>query len=79
MSGMSMQMDNRAKHETNLDPTEVDRFARIADEWWDPSGKFAPLHKLAPARLAYLRDTICRHHGRDVRSGLRPLAGLSGV
>jgi 2-polyprenyl-6-hydroxyphenyl methylase/3-demethylubiquinone-9 3-methyltransferase len=59
-----------------LDPAEVETFARIASEWWDPNGKFRPLHKLGPARLAFLRKHLVRHFQRpDER--LRPLEGLS--
>lgn len=47
----------------------------MAAEWWDPAGKFGPLHKLGPVRLAYIRDRICAHFGRDARRA-RPLAGL---
>lgn len=46
-----------------IDPTEVDRFRKIANEWWDRSGKFSPLHKQTPARLSFIRDTIVQHFG----------------
>lgn len=59
----------------NLDPTEVERFARIASEWWDPAGKFAPLHRLGPARMTYLRDQLAAHFGRKLPAA-KPLAGL---
>jgi 2-polyprenyl-6-hydroxyphenyl methylase/3-demethylubiquinone-9 3-methyltransferase len=59
----------------NVDPAEVARFARIAGEWWDPAGKFAPLHRLTPARMSYLRDRIAAHFGRGLPAA-RPLAGL---
>jgi 2-polyprenyl-6-hydroxyphenyl methylase / 3-demethylubiquinone-9 3-methyltransferase len=58
-----------------IDPAEVEKFSKIADEWWDPSGKFKPLHKFNPARLAYIRDALCAHFARDPR-GKRPLEGL---
>lgn len=61
---------------STVDPDEVTRFAAVADAWWDPKGAFAPLHKLNPTRLAYIRDQICRHFGRDPRSA-RSLDGLS--
>lgn len=60
---------------STIDQTEVDRFSAMAAEWWDPTGKFKPLHKFNPVRLAYLRDTIAQQFGRDPRSA-RPLAGL---
>lgn len=64
-----------ASARTTVDDAEIARFSAIAAEWWDPTGKFKPLHKFNPVRLAYIRDTVCRHLGRD------PLAPspLSGV
>jgi 2-polyprenyl-6-hydroxyphenyl methylase/3-demethylubiquinone-9 3-methyltransferase len=58
-----------------VDPAEVAKFERMAAEWWDPDGKFKPLHKLNPVRLAYVRDRVCAHFGRDPNAG-RPFAGL---
>ena len=60
----------------SVDPEEVAKFAALAEEWWDPTGKFAPLHKFNPVRLGYIRDTVSKHFGRDARS-LRPFEGLS--
>jgi 2-polyprenyl-6-hydroxyphenyl methylase / 3-demethylubiquinone-9 3-methyltransferase len=60
---------------TNLDPAEIERFARIAGEWWDPKGKFAPLHRLGPARMTYLRDRLATHFERKLPAA-KPLAGL---
>lgn len=59
-----------------VDSAEVERFSRIADEWWDPAGKFAPLHRLSPVRIGYVRDRAAAHWRRDPLSG-RPLEGLS--
>jgi len=59
-----------------LDKSEVKRFAALAQEWWDPKGKFAPLHAMNPARLTYIRDRICAHAARDPRSPLS-LQGIS--
>jgi len=67
-----------ASAETTVDPVEVERFARIAGEWWDPVGKFAPLHRLNPVRIGYIRDRVAEHWRRDALSGA-PLAGLSLV
>jgi 2-polyprenyl-6-hydroxyphenyl methylase/3-demethylubiquinone-9 3-methyltransferase len=44
-----------------VDAADVARFSRIADEWWDEQGKFAPLHRLNPTRLQYLRAQITAH------------------
>ncbi|MBR9826474.1 MAG: bifunctional 2-polyprenyl-6-hydroxyphenol methylase/3-demethylubiquinol 3-O-methyltransferase UbiG [Alphaproteobacteria bacterium] len=57
----------------SIDPEEVEKFSRIAAEWWDPESKFKPLHKFNPIRLNFIRDTISAHFGR---SGERPLEGL---
>lgn len=59
----------------SIDPAEVEKFSKIADEWWDPFGKFKPLHKFNPARLGYIRDALCAHFGRNPRDK-RPLDGL---
>jgi 2-polyprenyl-6-hydroxyphenyl methylase/3-demethylubiquinone-9 3-methyltransferase len=60
---------------TTVDPAEIERFSRIAEEWWDPTGKFAPLHQLNPVRIGYIRDRAAAHWQRDALSG-RPLEGL---
>lgn len=52
----------------NVDPAEVERFSRIAAEWWDPKGKFAPLHRFNPVRLDFIRDRAAEHFGRDGRA-----------
>jgi len=67
-------MADRA-HST-VDEGEIERFSRIAEEWWDPKGKFAPLHRLNPLRLGYIRDRAASHWRRDPLSG-SPLEGLS--
>jgi 2-polyprenyl-6-hydroxyphenyl methylase/3-demethylubiquinone-9 3-methyltransferase len=61
---------------STVDEAEVERFSRIAEEWWDPRGKFAPLHRLNPVRLAFIRDRAAAHWRRDALAGL-PLEGLS--
>lgn len=60
---------------TTLDEAEVARFAAMADEWWDPHGKFRPLHALNPVRLGFIRDQVCAHFNRDALS-IRPFEGL---
>lgn len=61
-----------------IDDAEIAKFSALASEWWDPRGKFAPLHRLNPVRLAYIRDTACAHFGRDPNS-LSPFSDLSIV
>lgn len=65
----------RAAEGRNADPEEVARFGRLADKWWDANGVFRPLHQLAPARLAFIRETILRELGLP-GSGITPLKGV---
>lgn len=51
------------------------KFSALAAQWWDPAGKFAPLHKFNPVRLAFIRAEAVGHFSRDPRS-LRPFEGL---
>lgn len=50
---------------TTVDQAEVARFAAMAEEWWDPAGKFRPLHKFNPVRLRYIKQQVCANFGRD--------------
>ncbi len=47
---------------------ELARFSAIAEDWWDPNGKFKPLHRLNPVRLDYIRSRLCDHFQRDRRA-----------
>ncbi|MEL6948027.1 MAG: bifunctional 2-polyprenyl-6-hydroxyphenol methylase/3-demethylubiquinol 3-O-methyltransferase UbiG [Pseudomonadota bacterium] len=53
---------------TTIDQGEVDRFSALAKEWWNPTGKFKPLHKFNPVRLQYIRETVCAHFDRDPKA-----------
>ncbi|MFK7942500.1 MAG: bifunctional 2-polyprenyl-6-hydroxyphenol methylase/3-demethylubiquinol 3-O-methyltransferase UbiG [Paracoccaceae bacterium] len=48
-----------------VDPTEIAKFEAMAEEWWDPNGKFKPLHMLNPCRLGYIIDQVAAQFGRD--------------
>ena len=63
---------------STIDPAEVARFDAIARDWWDPKGPMAVLHKFNPVRLAFVRDEVCAHFGRDAKQ-MRALSGLSLV
>ncbi len=56
---------------------EVRRFAALGDEWWNPVGPMAALHRLNPTRLAWMRAAIAAHFGRDAKGAQPPLAGLT--
>ena len=60
----------------SVDPGEIAKFSAMAAEWWDPAGKFAPLHKFNPVRLGFIRDIAAAHFDRDPKS-LRPFEGLT--
>ena len=51
-----MNIDN--KNNQTDDQQEINKFSEMASEWWDPNGKFAPLHKFNPVRQEYLVDKI---------------------
>lgn len=59
----------------SVDPAEIAKFEAMAAEWWDPKGKFRPLHLMNPVRLDYIAAQIAAEFGRD-RRGLRPFEGL---
>jgi len=58
-----------------VDQAEIAKFEAMAEEWWDPNGKFKPLHMMTPCRLGYAVAQIAAQHGRDPKS-LRPFEGL---
>jgi 2-polyprenyl-6-hydroxyphenyl methylase/3-demethylubiquinone-9 3-methyltransferase len=70
-----MSMSSSGATGPTVDPAEVAKFSRLSAEWWDPKGKMAPLHKINPLRLAYIRDAACRKFSRNARS-LNCLSGL---
>ena len=59
-----------------MDAEEIARFSALAEEWWEPGGKFRALHRLNPVRLGYVRERALAHFGGDKRA-LKPLAGRS--
>jgi 2-polyprenyl-6-hydroxyphenyl methylase/3-demethylubiquinone-9 3-methyltransferase len=61
---------------STLDREEVERFAKLAGDWWDAKGPFKPLHRINPVRLTYIRDQLCQKFGRDPKGPLS-LSGLS--
>jgi 2-polyprenyl-6-hydroxyphenyl methylase / 3-demethylubiquinone-9 3-methyltransferase len=56
-----------ATTDPTIDAAEVERFAKLGAEWWDPRGKMAVLHKFNPVRLAYIRDHASARFGRDAK------------
>ncbi|WP_430465544.1 bifunctional 2-polyprenyl-6-hydroxyphenol methylase/3-demethylubiquinol 3-O-methyltransferase UbiG [Tabrizicola sp.] len=60
---------------TTIDPAEVAKFEAMAAEWWDPNGKFKPLHLMNPCRLDYITTQISAEFDRNL-AGTAPFAGL---
>ncbi|WP_295810268.1 bifunctional 2-polyprenyl-6-hydroxyphenol methylase/3-demethylubiquinol 3-O-methyltransferase UbiG [uncultured Nitratireductor sp.] len=61
--------------QTTIDRREIEHFSALAAEWWNPAGKMGVLHKFNPVRLAYIRDHVAAHFGRDPHTA-KPFAGL---
>ncbi|MFN3145015.1 MAG: bifunctional 2-polyprenyl-6-hydroxyphenol methylase/3-demethylubiquinol 3-O-methyltransferase UbiG [Paracoccaceae bacterium] len=61
--------------QSTVDAAEVAKFEAMAAEWWDPNGKFRPLHMLNPCRLDYITRQIAAEFDRDL-TGQAPFAGL---
>ena len=62
-------------HPNTVDEQEIAKFEAMAAEWWDPNGKFKPLHMLNPCRLDYITRQIAAEFGRDLTDD-KPFAGL---
>lgn len=60
---------------TTVDPAEVAKFEAMAAEWWDPKGKFKPLHMLNPCRLDYISQQIAAEFDRNLGDE-KPFSGL---
>jgi 2-polyprenyl-6-hydroxyphenyl methylase/3-demethylubiquinone-9 3-methyltransferase len=77
MSTTANTLPSAADHAagSSVNPEDVARFSAIAEQWWDPTGKFAPLHKFNPVRLGFIREQALARFGRD--AGVRaPFEGL---
>ncbi|MCJ8334055.1 MAG: bifunctional 2-polyprenyl-6-hydroxyphenol methylase/3-demethylubiquinol 3-O-methyltransferase UbiG [Epibacterium sp.] len=61
--------------QSTVDPSEIAKFEAMAAEWWDPTGKFKPLHMLNPCRLDYITQQIAAEFDRDL-SDPAPFSGL---
>ena len=59
----------------SIDPSEVEKFSKMAAEWWNPKGKFGVLHVFNPVRLQFIKEQVCARMGRDPLER-RPFEGL---
>ena len=60
---------------TSVNKIEIEKFSKMATEWWDPEGKFKPLHKFNPIRIQYIKDNIISHF--KLKNKKRPLSGIN--
>ena len=44
----------------SINKKEIEKFSNMAAEWWDPEGKFKPLHKFNPIRIKYIKENIIK-------------------
>jgi 2-polyprenyl-6-hydroxyphenyl methylase / 3-demethylubiquinone-9 3-methyltransferase len=69
------RLDKSWNHSNNVDDEEIKRFTAVAEEWWNPNGKFRVIHKFNPVRRDYIISCIADYYARDI-SGTSPFAGL---
>ena len=74
MAGRTASAHGSGDH--SVDAAEIEKFAAMAEDWWDPEGQFRPLHALNPSRLSFIGDQAAAHFARDPLSP-RPLDGLA--
>ena len=60
---------------TSVNKKEIDKFSKMANEWWDPEGKFKPLHKFNPTRIKYIKENIINNF--KLKNKFRPLSGIN--
>ena len=60
---------------TSVNKKEIDKFSKMANEWWDPEGKFKPLHKFNPIRIKYIKENIINNF--KLRNKSNPLSGVN--
>ena len=58
----------------SINKKEIEKFSRIAEEWWNPNGKFKPLHNFNPIRIKYIKDNIVKDF--KIKSSDRPLKNI---
>ncbi len=65
----------KAEERSTIDSADIARFETLKEQWWNETGPMRPLHKLNPARMQYIRESILRHF--ELKSINPPLRGLS--
>tara|TARA_B100000287_G_scaffold197686_1_gene186861 strand:- start:1260 stop:1988 length:729 start_codon:yes stop_codon:yes gene_type:complete len=57
-----------------INKKEIEKFSKISSEWWDPNGKFKPLHNFNPIRIKYIKDSSINHF--NINNKIHPLKNL---
>ena len=60
---------------SSVNKKEIEKFSKMAAEWWDPEGKFKPLHKFNPIRIGYIKNSIIKHF--KIKSSIKPLKKIN--
>ena len=60
---------------SSINKKEIEKFSNMADEWWDPHGKFKPLHKFNPLRIKYIKGHVIDHF--EIKNKAKPLSGIN--
>lgn len=60
---------------TSVNKKEIDKFSKMANEWWDPEGKFKPLHKFNPTRIKYIKENVINNF--KLKNKFKPLSGIN--
>ena len=61
---------------TTIDKKEIEKFSQMASDWWNPNGKFKPLHLFNPARIEFIKEKIISHYKLDPND-LEPLKKIN--
>ena len=64
---------------TSLNQQEIENFSKDSAHWWDLNGPFAPLHRLNPTRMSYIRDQIIKHYDLNAQKNFTALQALKGL
>ena len=60
---------------STVNKEEIEKFSKIAAEWWDPEGKYKPLHKFNPIRIKYIKENIINHFNIKIQN--KPLKNIN--
>jgi len=62
---------------STIDKIEIEKFSKLAKDWWNPKGKFKPLHLFNPARIKFIREKLISHFGINANTTTAPLKNIN--